>query len=161
VAYKLVSEPAFNWWVPQTLKIRERTISKLNTRYLRRGDKYGIQLPKTVCEALHIDKETRTSFWSDSNKKEMQVILPAVHILESGAKPPVGYQVIPCHMVFDVKVDFSRKARYVGGGHVTKPPATQTYASVVSWESVRIVFLYSTLNDLNILSARSIFKCTL
>jgi hypothetical protein len=52
VANKLVSEPAFSWWVPQVLKTRERTIAKLNTRYLRREDKFGIQLPKTVREAL-------------------------------------------------------------------------------------------------------------
>jgi Reverse transcriptase (RNA-dependent DNA polymerase) len=61
--------------------------------------------------------------------------------------------LILTHMVFDVKVDFTRKARYVGGGHVTKPPSTQTYASVVSRESVRIAFLYAALNDLNIMSA--------
>jgi hypothetical protein len=54
-------------------------------------------------------------------------------------------------MEFHVKVDFTRKARYVGGGHVTKPPTTQTYSIVVSRESVRIAFLYASLNDLNIM----------
>ena len=32
----------------------------------------------------------------------------------------------------DVKMDFTRKARYVEGGHKTKTPDTLTYASVVS-----------------------------
>jgi Reverse transcriptase (RNA-dependent DNA polymerase) len=65
----------------------------------------------------------------------------------------VGFQEIPCHMIFDVKMDFTRKARFVVGGHVTRPPATQTYASVVSRDSVRIRFLFAALNDLDIMSA--------
>jgi Reverse transcriptase (RNA-dependent DNA polymerase) len=56
-------------------------------------------------------------------------------------------------MVFDIKIDFTRKARYVGGIHVTNPPTTQTYASVVSRESVRIAFLYALLNNLKVMAA--------
>jgi hypothetical protein len=52
-----------------------------------------------------------------------------------------------------VKVDFTRKARIVAGVHVTKPPKNQTYASVVSRDSVRIGFLNAALNDLDIMSA--------
>lgn len=50
-------------------------------------------------------------------------------------------------------MDFTRKARYVAGGHVTEPPSTQTYASVVSRDSVRIAFLVAALNDLDIMAA--------
>ena len=47
----------------------------------------------------------------------MKKIIPALKILEEGSKPPVGYQKITCHMIFDVKMDFYRKARFVAGGH--------------------------------------------
>jgi Reverse transcriptase (RNA-dependent DNA polymerase) len=50
-------------------------------------------------------------------------------------------------------MDFTRKAGFVAGGNVRKPPSTQTYASVVSRDSVRIGFLYAALNDLGIMSA--------
>ena len=63
---------------------------------------------------------------------------------------PPGYKEIPCHMVFDVKMDFTWKARFVAGGHVTDPPSTLTYSSVVSRESVRIAFLIAALNDLQV-----------
>lgn len=36
---------------------------------------------------------------------------------------------------------------------LTEPPATMTYASVVSRESVRIIFTLAALNGLNVLSA--------
>ena len=47
---------------------------------------------------------------------------------------------------------FTRKARYVAGGHKTKTPDTPTYASVPSRESVRISFLLATLNGLEVMS---------
>ena len=54
-------------------------------------------------------------------------------------------------MVFDVKMeDFRRKARYVAGGHMTETPATLTYASVVSRESVRIALTMAALHDLEV-----------
>ena len=57
-------------------------------------------------------------------------------------------------MVFDIKQeDFRRKARLVAGGHTTEPPATVTYASVVSRESVRIALLLAALNDVEVKTA--------
>jgi hypothetical protein len=55
-------------------------------------------------------------------------------------------------MVFDVKMDLTRKARMVAGGHTTETPASLTYSSVVSRDSVRIAFLYAALNDLDVMS---------
>ena len=60
-------EPAFNWWVPHVLRKRDRIISlvkRRNVRYLKRTHKFGIELPKTVAEALEIDRKTGTSFIS-------------------------------------------------------------------------------------------------
>jgi hypothetical protein len=65
----------------------------------------------------------------------------------------VGYKWILLQMIFNVKIDFTCKARLVAGGHLTDPPTTLTYSSVVSRESVRLAFLIAALNDLNILVA--------
>ena len=46
---------------------------------------------------------------------------------------PVVNNEINCHIVFDVKMDFTRKGRYIAGGHLTNPPENfHTYASIVS-----------------------------
>ena len=50
-------------------------------------------------------------------------------------------------------MDFTRKARFVEGGHVTDPPALMTYSSVVSREMVRIALLLAALNDLDVCAA--------
>jgi hypothetical protein len=61
--------------------------------------------------------------------------------------------MIPYHIVFDVKMDLTRKARLVAGGHRNKDvPSHLTYSSVASRDSVRIMFLVAALNNLDILS---------
>jgi Reverse transcriptase (RNA-dependent DNA polymerase) len=150
VNMKLVLEPAFAWWVPYTIKKRDRVIKAMKKRYFRKFQKYGIELPKTVKRALEIDHETWTNYWKDVIKK---AIWKAFEIQDEGAPDPVGHKLIDVHMVFDIKPDFARKATLVAGGHMTDPPASITYASVVSQESVRIAFLITALNDLDVLSA--------
>ena len=83
----------------------------------------------------------------------MSKILLAIRILDHEEARPVSYQEVPCHIVYNVKMDFTRKARYVAGGHKMKTPDTPTYASVVSQESVRIGFLLAALNRLEVMSA--------
>lgn len=58
-------------------------------------------------------------------------------------------------MIFDVKLgeNFRWKARFVAGGHMTTPPATLTYASVVSCESVLIALPLVSLNGMIVLTA--------
>ncbi len=83
----------------------------------------------------------------------MKHVRPAFRVLDDGEIVPVGSQWIPCHMVFDIKVDFTRKARFVAGGHKTETPKSITYSSVVSRDSIRIVFLLAALNEVDILAA--------
>ena len=49
-------------------------------------------------------------------------------------------------------MDLTRKARFAAGGHMTAPPTSMTYVSVVSRESVRIAFLLAALNDMDMLT---------
>jgi hypothetical protein len=56
-------------------------------------------------------------------------------------------------LIFDVKMDFTRKTRLVAGGHVTKPLLVFRYASVVTRESVQIALLIPALNDMSVVGA--------
>jgi Reverse transcriptase (RNA-dependent DNA polymerase) len=152
VANKLVSEPAFAWWVPKVLRQRDRNIMKVRSRYLQRSHKYGIEVPTTVDRALQVDEENGNHFWRSAIEKEMLNNSSAFEILPNGMKVPIGYTKIRCHMIFDVKMDFTRKARFVAGGHLTDPPKETVYSSVVTRESVRIFFLICALNDLDVLA---------
>jgi hypothetical protein len=57
-------------------------------------------------------------------------------------------------MIFDIKmVGLVRKARFVAGGHLTDPPVDSVYSSVVSRDSVHILFTIAALNDLEVIGA--------
>ena len=49
-------------------------------------------------------------------------------------------------------MDLARKSIIVAGGHITNPPLSITFVSVVSYDSVQIAFLIEALNDLYILA---------
>ena len=160
VAHGIAEEPAFAWWAKEILKKRRRILSKLGkSKYWRTTEKFGIKVPKTVEEAQRFDRENGNTLWMDAIKKEMKHVMPAFTRAEcsleeakSGKGLP-GYQEIKCHLVFDIKMDFTRKARFVAGGHMTDPPASMTYSSVVSRETVRIALLLAALNDLDVCAA--------
>ena len=160
VANRIQEEPAFKWWVPETLRTRNRIIAKVKSRYWKTSHKYGVKLPHSVSEALQIDKETGTDFWWKAIQKELQKVMVAFEF-DDGLTPEqvrqdkslyVAFQEITCHMIFDVKMDLTRKARFVAGGHLTEPPTSITYSSVVSRDSVRLAFLIATLNDIEIIA---------
>ena len=101
-------EPAFSWWVPHVLRKRVCIISlvrKRNPRYLKRTHKFGIELPKTVKEALELDKKNGNIFWAEAIAKEMRDVCVTFKILLDGQSVPIGYQKIPCHMIFDIKME--------------------------------------------------------
>eukprot|EP00804_Cyclotella_cryptica_P021846 CCRYP_000810-RA/>CCRYP_000810-RA protein AED:0.27 eAED:0.27 QI:0/0/0/1/1/1/2/0/468 len=157
-AAQIANEPEFNWWVNWVLKKRDRVISLVKRRSARHHKrtlhKYGIELPKTVEEAYAINHATGTTFWCDAIEKEMKNVCVAFDVLADGVAPPAVHQYIRCHMIFDVKMeDFRHKDRLIAGGHVTKDPATLTYASVMSRETVRIALLIAALNDIDIWAA--------
>ena len=158
VANKIAEGPAFAWWVPFVLRKRHRMINKVKKKYWKTTHKFGIKLPHSVEEALQFDKDNENHLWEDAVKKEMNKAQVAYRLMEDvtpeeaeeGNSPKlIGYQGIECHIVFDIKIDFTRKARFVAGGHMTEAPASLTYSSVVSRDSVRIAFLVGALNEVD------------
>ena len=149
IANQLEKEPAFAWWVRTALKRRDAVISKVSRR-VRKKMKFGIYIPETYEEAVIMDKQNGNTLWQDATKKEMKNVEVAFKFLDDGTKMPIGFKKITCHLIFDVKFDLTRKARYVGGGHLTQVSPSLSYSSVVSRDSVRIMFLIAALNNLDI-----------
>jgi hypothetical protein len=146
-------EPAFAWWTPYVLRKRDIILAKVKTRIRRTTHKYGIEVPTSVEHAFDIDRKNGNNFWREALKKEMTNVGVAFEVLEAGEKAPVGWKKATGHLVWDVKMDFTRKARWVLDGHKTPDPIGSTYAGVVSRESVRIAFTYAALNGLEVCAA--------
>jgi hypothetical protein len=129
--------------------------------YTRLDWRFGICLPKSVKEALEIDRTTNTDFWRKAINKEMAKVKVAwathdgcmpQQVREGNIPDLTGFQEIGCHIIFDIKMDFTRKAQFVAGRHTTEAPSSITYSSVVSRDSIHLAFLIAALNDIDIMS---------
>ena len=66
---------------------------------------------------------------------------------------PVGHTEVNYHLVFNVKRDFTHKARYVAGGHLTDLPENlPTHTSVIYYKSVRTLFLIYDLYNIKLIA---------
>ena len=149
----LVDEPAFKWWVPYVLKKRDRIIASVQSRVRKTTHKYGVEIPNSVEHAKKIDDLNGNTLWQDALKKEMYNVSIAFQILDEGENAPPGWAQSSGHIIFDVKMDFTRKARWVKDGHKTPDPSWSTYAGFVSRDSVRIALTYAALNELDVTAA--------
>ena len=126
--------------------------SKVKYCYWKRTHKYGIQIPKSVEEAIQIDKENRNNLWKYSTEKEMTNSSIIFDVKEKGEAPPRIYKEMTAYKIFDVKLDdgFTRKAIFVTYGHKFDTPTSMTHTSVVLRDSVWIVLMLVALNVLYI-----------
>ena len=103
---------------------------------------------------MRLDRENSDSLWQRAIEKEIDNIKVAFHLIEEGERLPGGSKEIPYHIIFDVKLDLTRKVRLVAGVHRNKDvPIYITFSSVASRDGVRLMFLIAAMNDLNLLSA--------
>ena len=91
IAQGIQHEPAFNWWVPQVLRLRTRIISLVKKRkmsYLKKHVKFGIEVPTSVAHAYELDLLNRNTLWADGIAKEMKDVRVAFQCLDNGKRPP-------------------------------------------------------------------------
>ena len=100
-----------------------------------------------------MDKQNKNTLWRDAIQKEMKNVSIAFKILDSSENLSVGFSKLSVHMVFDIKLDLTRKARLVADGHLTPDPIDSTYTGVVSRETVRIALTHAALLGIDIWAA--------
>ena len=112
--------------------------------------KFGIRVPKSVQEAFWIDRDTVTKFWTDAILKNTKKVIVDFEIIDGFTPEEIHDGNVTflkdsgrfgCHMIFNMKMTLTHKARLVVGGNTT---------SVVSRDSVRIAFIIAGINELKI-----------
>ena len=75
----------------------------------------GIQVPRSVAEAIQLDRENNTTLWMDAIEKEMKNVMCAFEF-NDGNTIPIGHKKIPVNVIFDVKMmTLTRTLRLVAG----------------------------------------------
>ena len=117
---RISQEPLFLWWFPNLMKKINIIISKLQSKYLTQAHKYGVMIPKSVKEAISLDKWNGSTLWWEAIVKEMENVRTYFELYEGNMEDfPPGYQEVCWHITFDVNMgeNFRRKSRMVVGGH--------------------------------------------
>ena len=105
--------------------------------------KYGLEVPRNATHTYELDTRNNNTFWADAIKKEMKNVRVDFDIKEKDTKISPGHSYLDCHLIFDVKMDFTRKAMFVSNGSTTPISSASTYAKVLSRETVKISFTYA------------------
>ena len=100
-ARKINTEPCFCWWVPYTLKKKERIIASVKSRLTANTHKYGIKVLRDKVHAYELDAKNGNTLWQDAHEKEMYNVSVAFEILEHGQKAPVGWKKTSGHLIWD------------------------------------------------------------
>ena len=87
-------------------------------------------------QQYHVYWVLGNTMWRDALVLEMFNVGAAIEILEKSQSAPLGWKRASGHLIWDVKMDFTRKARWVLDGHKTPNPIGSTFAGMVSRESV-------------------------
>ena len=71
VVNNIDQETAVKWWDGFLLRKRNIVINKVKRNYWRTTHKFVLRVPKSVLQALKIDKKNGNYLWEKSIKKEM------------------------------------------------------------------------------------------
>ena len=113
---------------------------------------YGVQVPRTVEQALALDKANGNNLWKEAIDKEMTALrdLKCFEFRDKGDIPGDEYQKTRLMMIFDVKNDLRRKARLVAQGQLVDILDHVVYSSCVKAISVRLLCVIAHKNKLDI-----------
>ena len=114
--------------------------------------KFGIEVPTLLEHARELDRKNGNNLWYKAWKKEMENVSVAFEFKHHGYKPPPDWIETSGHLIWDVKMDFTRKARWVKDGHKTADIVSSSFAGVVSRKSVQIALTYAALNDIPVVA---------
>ena len=78
--------------------------------------KYVMRIPTSIIEAYEIDKENGNTLWRDAIKRKMENMSVTFEVLEDGKRPSAAHKKVPFHMIYGIKMNFTRKARLVAEG---------------------------------------------
>ena len=149
----IADEPAFCLWVPYTLQKRDRIIYASTSHARKNSHKYSIEVPHDLDHTKQLDPINGNCLRQEAIDLEMANVRVDFGILEPNKHAPIGCKASSGHLVYDGKMDFTCKARWVKDGHKTSYPDQCTHAGVVYRYTFRIALTYAALNGIDVMEA--------
>ena len=116
--------------------------------------KFGTQIPNNYNHGLKLDKENKDHGWEEATDTKMEKMKEYKVFKDHGTQPPPkGYKRIIVHLVVDMKYDGRKRARLVGGGHLTQETNDTPYSGIASLKYIKAIIFIAQLNNLEICAA--------
>lgn len=138
----------------RNITIRRISKNKRNEKINNR-EKFGINIPNSVKEALIFDRQNNNTLWADAIYKEMAALDKAkcFKYYPPTYRVSKEYQYAPLRLIFDVKQEnLRRKARLVAGGHVVNSNMYESYSSVIQTRTIRLLQTISVNQGLKMIT---------
>ena len=87
------------------------------------------------------------------NKETIVRFIVAFNVKGKDTEIAPGHSYLDCHLIFGIKMIFTRNDRFVVNGSTTPITSASKYSGVVSRETVRIAFKYASFNELYIMTS--------
>ena len=118
------------------MRKRDVIVLSIDSRIKKRIHKYGVEISTSYKDAIRLDTLNGNTLWTDSHRLETSNVGVAIEVLKPREKTPPGWNKASGHLIYDVKIDFTPKSRWVKDGHRALNPKTSCYARFVSCESI-------------------------
>ena len=133
-------------------QLKYHIFSKVRSGLSKGRTQFGFKVPSNSDESIKIDNKGGETYWKYKINKEIDnshiffnFFIPNDNLLP-------GYKEVSCRLFSDMKSDGNRKSCCIVGIHLAWPPYSMMYVSVFSRDSVRIDFIVTALNDLDVLA---------
>ena len=114
------------------IKKRNTIISVAASTVRIKNMKYSMKIPTSIRDDYDIDRGNGNTVCRDAIKREMENVSVACEVQEDGKKQSSAPKQVSFFIIYDIKMDLTRKAILVAEESRTPNPVTSTYAGVVS-----------------------------
>jgi hypothetical protein len=154
---RLEKVPSFAW-IEKIVQDNDRLVqlARAFKAKVEQGPRYkfGVEVARGPKHGTQLDKINGNCLWKEATAKELQQINEYKTFREVTDEDDLSeYQMIPYHMIYDVKFDGRRKARLVAGGNWTVTPKEDIYSGVIGMDSVRLAFALAAMHNLDVCAA--------
>ena len=89
-ACDILNEPVFCWWVPYTLRKKDRIIASFTSSARNTSQKYGIEVLHDLYHAKQMDAINNNRLWQEAIELEISSVRVAFEILDTNQAVPIG-----------------------------------------------------------------------
>ena len=115
--------------------------------------KYGIEVQRDLAHTEQLDTENGNRLRQNAHDKEIFNVSIDFEILENGKPASVGWTKTSRHLIWDLKINFTRKERWIYDRHHPPDPKQSNYTKVVARESILIALTFAALNEIEVTAA--------